>query len=199
MPLLSAIYRRKVSSPRPECSISIESHHGFQILEGRSANDDYGPFNDVWDQPEGGLHKYLHRFLSSTDATFQHIAVWTIVQLLESGDQELLHNIRTSTLLAPHIAQLATASHSSTPTGSTLGSADRSRSNSFSEDGQGDGGDGGAAEIAALARRILEITEDDIHDAGIPSSEKSGASVGMNGEDMLRKSVREALRDQKNE
>lgn len=172
----------------------------FYSTEGRSANDDYGPFNDVWDHPEGGLHKYLHRFLSSTDATFQHIAVWTIVQLLESGDQELLHNIRTSTLLAPHIAQLATASHASSPTGSTLGSrsGDRSRSNSFSEDGQGDGGDGGAAEIAALARRILVITEDDIPDAGLPSSEKSAGS-GMNGDDMLRKSVREAFRGQKGE
>lgn len=46
--------------------------------------DDYSAFNDVWDKPEGGLHMYLFRFLSSTDATFQHIAVWTIVQLLES-------------------------------------------------------------------------------------------------------------------
>lgn len=172
--------------------------------EGRSPNDDYGPFNDVWDHPEGGLHKYLHRFLSSTDATFQHIAVWTIVQLLESGDQELLHNIRSSTLLAPHIAQLATASHSSTPSGSTLGSrsAGRSRSNSFSEDGGGDGGDGGAAEIAALARRILEITEDDIPDgAGLPASEKSARSEIESGsvrpgDDVLRKSVRDALRGQ---
>ena len=175
----------------------ILCHHS----EGRSSNDDYSAFNDVWDQPEGGLHKYLHRFLSSTDATFQHIAVWTIVQLLESGDQELLHNIRSSTLLAPHIAQLATASHSSTPTGSTLGSADRSRSNSFSEEGGGEGGDGGAAEIAALARRILEITEDDIPDgAGLPASEKSarsGVEPGTaRGDDALRKSVREALRGQ---
>lgn len=31
------------------------------------------------------MHQYLYRFLTSSDATFQHIAVWTIVQLLESG------------------------------------------------------------------------------------------------------------------
>lgn len=31
------------------------------------------------------MHKYLYRFLTSADATFQHIALWTIVQLLESG------------------------------------------------------------------------------------------------------------------
>jgi vacuolar protein 8 len=53
--------------------------------DGRAASDDYSSFNDVWEKPEGGMHQYLHRFLSSTDATFQHIAVWTIMQLLESG------------------------------------------------------------------------------------------------------------------
>lgn len=47
--------------------------------------DDYSAFNDVWEKPDGGLHTYLYRFLSSPDLTFQHIAVWTIVQLLESG------------------------------------------------------------------------------------------------------------------
>jgi vacuolar protein 8 len=48
------------------------------------SDEDYTPFNDVWDKPEGGMHAYLHRFLISADLTFQHIAVWTIVQLLES-------------------------------------------------------------------------------------------------------------------
>lgn len=49
------------------------------------AADDYAAFNAVWNEPDGGLHGYLVRFLESQDTTFQHIAVWTIVQLLESG------------------------------------------------------------------------------------------------------------------
>lgn len=53
--------------------------------DGRTATDDYSSFNDVWDKPDGGMHRYLYNFLTSPDATFQHIAVWTIVQLLESG------------------------------------------------------------------------------------------------------------------
>jgi len=57
----------------------------YVFIDGRTATDDYSAFNDVWDKPDGGMHKYLYRFLSSPDATFQHIAVWTIVQLLESG------------------------------------------------------------------------------------------------------------------
>ena len=55
------------------------------LLDGRTTSDDYSAFNDVWEKPDGGMHKYLYRFLTSPDATFQHIAVWTIVQLLESG------------------------------------------------------------------------------------------------------------------
>jgi vacuolar protein 8 len=55
------------------------------VTDGRTATDDYSAFNDVWDKPDGGMHKYLYRFLTSPDQTFQHIAVWTIVQLLESG------------------------------------------------------------------------------------------------------------------
>jgi vacuolar protein 8 len=40
------------------------------------AAEDYAPFNAVWNQPDGGLHTYLVRFLGSSDQTFQHIAVW---------------------------------------------------------------------------------------------------------------------------
>jgi vacuolar protein 8 len=55
--------------------------------DGRAPTDDYSAFNETWDKPDGGMHKYLYRFLASPDATFQHIAVWTIVQLLESGGE----------------------------------------------------------------------------------------------------------------
>src|SRR5258708_26306748 len=68
--------------------------------DGRTASDDYSAFNEVWDKPEGGMHNYLYRFLTSPDATFQHIAVWTIVQLFESVAPQLITNIRSSPLLA---------------------------------------------------------------------------------------------------
>ena len=45
------------------------------------AAEDYAPFNAVWNKPDGGLHAYLVRFLSSTDITFQHIAVWVRAHL----------------------------------------------------------------------------------------------------------------------
>ncbi|QRV76454.1 vacuolar protein 8 [Ceratobasidium sp. AG-Ba] len=151
--------------------------------EERSSLDDYSAFNDVWDKPEGGLHTYLFRFLSSPDATFQHIAVWTIVQLLESRDPQLTHNIRSSPLLIPHIRHLS-ASAASSPS-SSPGSHSQSRTSSD------DAGEGGQGEIAALARRILEFTDGD--------GPEDGASMSIGGEDErgedeLRKSVHDALR-----
>ena len=51
---------------------------------------DYSIFVQNWDQPNGGIHGYLGRFLQSGDATFQHIAVWTLLQLFESEDKALI-------------------------------------------------------------------------------------------------------------
>lgn len=77
-----------ISHPKV-CRSSFAFLIRYIVIDGRAPTDDYSAFNDVWDKPDGGMHKYLHRFLTSPDATFQHIAVWTIVQLLESGGQRL--------------------------------------------------------------------------------------------------------------
>jgi vacuolar protein 8 len=57
---------------------------------------DYSIFLKKWADPEGGIHGYLHRFLESGDATFQHIAIWTLLQLLESEDRRLMDKIQQS-------------------------------------------------------------------------------------------------------
>jgi vacuolar protein 8 len=51
---------------------------------------DYAIFIRHWTEPSEGIHGYLNRFLASGDATFQHIAIWTILQLLESEDKKLI-------------------------------------------------------------------------------------------------------------
>ncbi|KAJ7124809.1 vacuolar protein 8 [Mycena crocata] len=159
--------------------------------DGRNSPDDYSAFNDVWDKPDGGMHRYLYRFLTSSDATFQHIAVWTIVQLLESGDPVLISNIRTSTLLIPNIRNLAssrTSSHNSsvgTPT------SHRSQSQSYQDTETGEG----QGEIQQLGRRIIEIIEGDEPVSGsVPAGShmQPGSSVESDHEE-LRRSVREAF------
>lgn len=51
---------------------------------------DYSIFIQNWNDPNGGIHGYLSRFLQSGDPTFQHIAVWTLLQLFESEDKTLI-------------------------------------------------------------------------------------------------------------
>ncbi|KAL0950676.1 hypothetical protein HGRIS_007460 [Hohenbuehelia grisea] len=160
----------------------------------RNATDDYSAFNDVWDKPEGGMHRYLYRFLTSSDATFQHIAVWTIVQLMESNDPQLVSNIRASTLLIPNIRTLASSRSSSPASSAGSPGSHRSQERSYQETETGDGG----SEIQILARRIVDYVEGD--EGLVPSSVthshiQAGSSVASSTRDHeeLRKSVREAL------
>ncbi|EPQ30268.1 uncharacterized protein PFL1_02384 [Pseudozyma flocculosa PF-1] len=129
-------------------SIEVQGNSAAALGNLSSKSDDYAPFNAVWSSPEGGLHGYLVRFLESQDSTFQHIAVWTIVQLLESGDAQLEENIRSSDQLLPLIAQLSHAA----PASANGHSGDESADVDGSEDGQGAEG-----EISSLARKIQEI------------------------------------------
>lgn len=57
---------------------------------------DYSIFVRDWADPNGGIHGYLKRFLASGDPTFQHIAIWTLLQLLESEDKSLVGHISKS-------------------------------------------------------------------------------------------------------
>jgi len=135
----------------------------LSFKERRTASDDYSAFNAVWDKPEGGMHDYLYCFLTSPDATFQYIAVWTIVQLLESGNSHLIANIRSSPLLAPHIRELA-ISPNSTPT-SSVGTSNSVRSHSDRDVDTDDGQE----EIYLLARKILGFIDGDIDRSMTPS------------------------------
>ena len=130
------------------------------------------------------MHAYLHRFLTSSDLTFQHIAVWTIVQLLESrgqlptlssyrltycADAELTRKIRESPLLLPSIQDLAVSQPSSPNTYS------RTQSDSISEDGEGNGQE----EITLLAKKIIQYANGDMDsDADIQGNAIMHDNVG---------------------
>lgn len=95
---------------------------------------DYSIFVKNWSQPQGGIRGYLKRFVASGDPTFQHIAIWTLLQLLESGDKQLIERIGDSNDIVQVIKSIA----------------DR---NVESDDEDGEEGEG---EVVALARRCLE-------------------------------------------
>lgn len=161
------------------------------------------------------MHGYLYRFLTSPDATFQHIAVWTIVQLLESegqflmfrvfilnsvvltpypSDPQLMSNIRNSDKLLPHIRDLA-ASRSASPSSSMDSRSRRSHSQSYQETETGDG----SSEIQVLARKILEATEAEAMPllTHTPSTQSVARNDGLEkSDDELRRSVRAAFSSQ---
>lgn len=94
---------------------------------------DYTIFLQNWTEPSGGIHGYLRRFLASGDPTFQHIAIWTLLQLLESEDSRLLSLISKSEEVVQMVTDIA----------------DRNIESDDEDNGEG--------EVVSLARRCLEI------------------------------------------
>lgn len=107
----------------------------FFIARLQLAVGDYSIFVQNWTEPGGGIHGYLARFLASGDPTFQHIAIWTLLQLLESEDKKLVGLISKADDVIQMIKTI-------------------SEKNVESDDEDGEDGEG---EVVALARRSLEL------------------------------------------
>lgn len=73
----------------------------------QTAVGDYSLFIQSWNEPADGIYGYLTRFLASDDATFQHIAIWTVLQLLESEDKKLIGLIGKSDEIVEKIKLIA--------------------------------------------------------------------------------------------
>lgn len=86
-------------------------------------------------EPNAGIHGYMSRFLDSGDPTFQHIAVWTLLQLLESEDKRLVSTISHSEDIVQMVRTIA-------------------GKNVESDEEEGEDGEG---EVVALAQRCLEL------------------------------------------
>ena len=96
---------------------------------------EYSIFVKDWTEPNGGIHGYLNRFLASGDPTFQHIAIWTLLQLLESEDKTLVELISKAEDVIKMIRTIADKKVES-------------------DDDEGEDGEG---EVVALANRSLEL------------------------------------------
>ncbi|GAA5814355.1 Vacuolar protein 8 [Mucor flavus] len=69
---------------------------------------DYTSFIKYWQQPEGGILKFLVNFTSEkSDVAFQHIGVWTIEQFLEEPNVELVTKITQSNEIMTSISRIA--------------------------------------------------------------------------------------------
>lgn len=112
------------------CDKNIIVSDTDQLLVG-----DYSIFIQDWTEPNGGIHGYLKRFLASGDATFQHIAIWTLLQLLESEDKKLISLIGKSEEIVQMIKTISDRQIESDDEGE--------------EDGEG--------EVVQLAQRSLQL------------------------------------------
>ena len=162
------------NSPDPEVRDNSAAALGnLSSKDERTAAGNYSAFNEVWDKPEGGMHNYLYRLLANPEPTFQHIAVWTIVQLLESGDPRLISNICSSLLLAPQIRQLA-AARNSTPNSAGTPHSVRSSPDQKTDTSEDE------EEIQALSGWILELiarySNRSTTIAGAPSQSRSAVT-----------------------
>lgn len=77
------------------------------FADSRGLVGDYSIFIRNWMEPADGIHGYLNRFLASGDATFQHIAIWTLLQLLESENKKLISLIGKSDDIVNMIKHIA--------------------------------------------------------------------------------------------
>lgn len=129
---------------RPRVSRASKYKCGSGILTGTVG--DYSIFIQDWQEPNGGIHGYLSRFLASGDATFQHIAIWTLLQLLESEDKTLIGQIGKSDDIVEMIKHIA--------------NRQIEPENEFAEDDD-------EGEVVNLAQRCLELLGQSISKAHI--------------------------------
>jgi vacuolar protein 8 len=116
-------------------SIEVQGNSAAALGNLSSKVGDYSIFIQDWTEPNGGIHGYLKRFLASGDATFQHIAIWTLLQLLESEDKKLISLIGKSEEIVQMIKTIADTQIESDDEGE--------------EDGEG--------EVVQLAQRSLQL------------------------------------------
>jgi vacuolar protein 8 len=121
-------------------NLDVQGNAAAAIGNLSSKVGDYSAFAQAWESPGGGVHGYLTRFLQSADATFQHIAVWTVVQFLDGADPRLMQLISASPAILPAISQLASAELVQRTPPPSVGIPDES---------------GDENEIAGLARKVL--------------------------------------------
>ena len=88
-------------------SIEVQGNSAAALGNLSSKVGDYSMFLQCWLEPEGGIHGYLKRFLASGDATFQHIAIWTLLQLLEAKEPQLNKLISQSSEIVTMIKNIA--------------------------------------------------------------------------------------------
>ena len=130
-------------------SVEVQGNSAAALGNLSSKVGDYTIFVKNWTEPNGGIHGYLNRFLASGDPTFQHIAIWTLLQLLESEDRKLINQISGAQDVKKMMQSIS--------------------EKNIESDDEGEEGEG---EVVALARRSLELLA-----GGDSASQRTGTTL----------------------
>ena len=99
-----------------------------------------------WSEPNEGIYGFLLRFLQSGSATFEHIALWTILQLLESNNTEINSLIKENESILSGIKNLSASQQQTQQNQSQVNNPDLS-----------DQFDDPKVELFNLTQQILQI------------------------------------------
>ncbi|GCF00613.1 vacuolar protein 8 [Zygosaccharomyces mellis] len=69
--------------------------------------NNYARIIEAWGVPSGGIRGFLARFLCSDYATFEHIALWTILQLLESHNDKVAELVKSDKEIINGVKRMA--------------------------------------------------------------------------------------------
>lgn len=122
-------------------SIEIQGNSAAALSNLSSKAHTYDSFVTSWNQPDGGIAGFLAAFLTSKETTFEHISLWMILQLLESGDTRLKELVLKSTSLLETMRKLT------------------SKDASADQNGGGDGGLASSRAVPTLAKTIVKMLE----------------------------------------
>ncbi|CEP62241.1 protein anchor VAC8 LALA0_S05e01046g [Lachancea lanzarotensis] len=115
--------------------------------------NDYTRIAESWERPGDGIRGFLIRFLRSEYPTFEHIALWTILQLLESHDETILKYIKNNKEIVKSIRHLSDVNFESAQKASVA-------MNSQSESGAAsDQFDNASLELYNITQQILQFID----------------------------------------
>ncbi|CCD24441.1 protein anchor VAC8 NDAI_0D01270 [Naumovozyma dairenensis CBS 421] len=69
--------------------------------------NNYNKIIEFWNKPSNGIRGFLLRFLDSDYATFEHIALWTILQLLESHNEKIMNLVKSDKDMIDGVTRMA--------------------------------------------------------------------------------------------
>lgn len=96
-------------------NLEVQGNAGAALGNLSSKVSNYDAFVKAWNEPSGGIHGFLAAFLTSDESTFEHIAIWMMLQLLESEDRRLKDLLLQSDDILVGIDHLASRNPPSPP------------------------------------------------------------------------------------